>query len=275
MLFEQYIPDDDQAEFVQCFIYYKGFQPEHQIERVVPDGSIYLIFELDGYTRHVFDNDSLEPTTEFRACWLSGAHTEYLSISAHEDSEMFVIQFKPAGAVRLLQSDVSRFSNQVIPAADLFSNATLTLRLELLAARTPTDKFECARRFLSAHCREKDSVDTIVTKLVAAIQENSTSKLKDLIADAGYSQKQLIHHFKQRVGLTPKAFQRIVRFNELLPKIMEQKTVAWNKISVECDYFDQSHFIKEFKRFCGYSPGQFLVEQQDHDAVNFFPLTEE
>ncbi len=263
------------AEFVQSLIYYKGFQPGHHIERVVPDGSIYLIFELDGMTRKVFDNDSLEARAEYTGGWLSGAQTEFLSISAHENSEMFVIQFQPAGAARLLPAPVDRYSNQVIQADQIFSEMTVRLRDDLLAAETPADKFKLAESFLIEQCRAADGVDAIVMALVRAIQENSTSKLKDLSANVAYSQKQLIHHFKQRVGLTPKAYQRIVRFNELLPKIMERQTVAWNKISVECDYFDQSHFIKEFKRFCGYSPKQFLVEQKDHEAANFFPLTED
>lgn len=273
MIFEQHVPGE-KFPYVQSFIYYKGFQPEHHIERVVPDGSIYLIFELDGFTRQVFDNDSLEAKAEYTECWLSGAQTEYLSISAHKNSEMFVIQFKPGGASRLLGADVSAHTNQVIAAQEILGEELGVLREALLGANSPSDTFTLAETYLEEHCREADGIDGIVAKLVVAIQDNSMGKLKDLIADAGYSQKQLIHHMKQRVGLTPKAFQRIVRFNEILPKIMAKQSVTWNTISVECDYFDQSHFIKEFKRFCGYSPKQFLKEQKDHEAANFFPLSD-
>ena len=69
------------------------FMPDHSIERVVPDGHIYLIFELDGLTRHTYHNDDLSPKAEFSKAWLSGMHKHYISISAHQDSEMFVIQF--------------------------------------------------------------------------------------------------------------------------------------------------------------------------------------
>lgn len=275
MLFEQCVPEGDPGTYVGTYIYYQGFMPEHQVERVVPDGSIYLIFELDGMTRQTFVNESLAPKGEFRGAWVSAAQTEYLSISAHANSEMFVVQFKPGGAARLLNGDISQYSNQVIDARELLGEEVMALRQQLLEAVDPAARFAAVTTYLNQHCRAADAIDTVVADLVQAIQENSTAKLKDLIRDAGYSQKQLIHHFKQRVGLTPKSYQRIVRFNELLPKIMAKQTVAWNTISVECDYFDQSHFIKEFRTFCGYSPKQFLVEQKDHGGANFFPLNEE
>jgi AraC-like DNA-binding protein len=236
---------------------------------------MYLIFELDGMTRQTFVNETLAPKGEFRKAWVSAAQTEYLSISAHANSEMFVVQFRPGGAARLLNGDISEYSNQVIDAAVLLGDDVLGLRQQLLDAADQAARFAAVTAYLTEHCRPADTIDTVVADLVQAIQENSTAKLKDLIRDAGYSQKQLIHHFKQRVGLTPKSYQRIVRFNELLPKIMAKQTVAWNTISVECDYFDQSHFIKEFRTFCGYSPKQFLVEQKDHGGANFFPLNEE
>ncbi len=248
--------------------------PEHNVERVVPDGSIYFLFELDGFTRHVYENESLEPIGDFTKTWISGAQNEYISISAHENSEMFVMQFLPGGASRLIKGDLSRFANQVVAAEQLLGESVFQLHQSLLIAETKEQKYEAAERFLIANVRPPDSIDVVVSNLVSAIQENSTTRLKDLIAASGYSQKQLIHHFKQRVGLVPKAFQRIVRFNEILPKIMEKQSVSWPKISIECDYFDQSHFIKEFKKFSGYSPKEFLSSQQDHAAANFFPLDE-
>tara|TARA_R110002072_G_scaffold64_13_gene490 strand:- start:26774 stop:27640 length:867 start_codon:yes stop_codon:yes gene_type:complete len=276
MLFEMHEPTGPIGEYCARFIYYQGFQPEHKIERVVPDGCLYLIFELDHQPRNVFDNQSLESIAELRHAWISGAQNEYISISAHEDSEMFVIQFKPGGAARLLPGDVSQFTNRVLSVEAVLGtnlgNATLKLRDSLLQAANPAAKFDHAQTFLAEHTRTQDAADAIVADIVLAIIENSTTQLKNIIGDCGYSQKQIIHHFKTRVGLTPKAFQRIVRFNEILPKIMEQQSVSWNKISIECDYFDQSHFIKEFKNFSGYSPRDFLSEQKHHEATNFFPL---
>ena len=112
-------------------------------------------------------------------------------------------------------------------------------------------------------------------QIVQAIQENSASQLQNIVTQSGYSRKQAIHVFKQYVGLNPKTYQRIVRFNEILLLIMEKKSIAWGDICAGCYYYDQSHFIREFKAFCGYSPQEFLVHQGEHPEANFFPLDQQ
>lgn len=211
MIFEMHEPRSPLDDFCAQFIYYKGFQPAHRIERVVPDGCSYLIFELDGITRHLFDNESLQPTADFREAWLSGAQNEYISISAHNDSEMFVIQFKPGGAARLIGGDISKFSNRVVDGKEIFGDKIGSLRKSLVAAETPTEKFEVARRFLVAEAKPAIKADRLVCELVQAIQANATTQLQEIISESDYSQKQLIHHFRTRVGLTPKVFQAIAR----------------------------------------------------------------
>ena len=112
----------------------------------------------------------------------------------------------------------------------------------------------------------------LIANMVTAIQKNSASKLKDIIIDRGYSQKQAIQIFKHHVGLNPKSFQRIVRFNEILLLILDKKSIAWQDVCTDCYYYDQSHFIREFKAFCGYSPSEFITDQASHHEPNFPPL---
>lgn len=67
---------------------------------------------------------------------------------------------------------------------------------------------------------------------------------------------------RQRVppscSLTPKIYQRILRFNEILPKIRDKEQTAWAEVAYPCGYSDQSHFIKEFSHFSGFNPQEFI-----------------
>jgi AraC-like DNA-binding protein len=274
MHFAPHEPSALLAPYVQSIFHFKHFMPDHSIERVVPDGHIYLIFELDGFERNTFDNESLEPNATYTRVWLSGLHKHYISISAHEDSEMFVIQFKPGGLQPFLDKAISDVNDSVIPAQQLFGEVVLTLREELLKATADDEKmFALAEEFLlNIASFEQSSARTLVEQMLQAIQKNSASQLQDIVKQAGYSKKQAIHVFKQHVGLNPKSYQRIVRFNEILSLVMEKKSIAWRDICADCYYYDQSHFIREFKAFCGYSPREFLVLQGKHPEANFFPL---
>ncbi len=86
------------------------------------------------------------------------------------------------------------------------------------------------------------------------------------------SQKKLIDEFKKFVGLTPKYYQRILRFNDLLQKIQHKDSVTWRDIAQDCGFFDQSHFIKEFRHFSGMNPEQFIGNEFHKTEPNFFPL---
>ena len=86
------------------------------------------------------------------------------------------------------------------------------------------------------------------------------------------SQKHLIHLFKKYIGLTPKWYQRILRFNDLLKQIQNKENIAWADIAYRCGYTDQSHFIKEFKHFSGFNPREFIKKEFHQDKPNFFPL---
>ncbi|MEQ9264562.1 MAG: AraC family transcriptional regulator [Balneolaceae bacterium] len=261
--------------FVDCFIYFKGYMPQHSIERVVPDGHVYLIFELDDLPRHTYNNETLEKNFDFTKCWLSGLQKNYISISALPDSEMFVIRFKPGGAIPYLHRPLDEVSNSVIPAEELFGDSIFQFRDQLLAAETPADKYAAAERFLSARFDPDYVPDESVYKVIDSITCNPEffeTNMLELIKDSGFSKKHFIDLFRKVVGVTPKYFQRILRFNCILPKVQQEEDISWPQISAECGFYDQAHFIKEFKTFSGFNPGAFLTEQKGHGEVNFFPI---
>lgn len=271
--FVVHTPEVPLGKYIHSMIHYAGFKPGHSIERVVPDGGIYLIFELDGYTRHLFDVKTHKPTHDFTKAWVSGMQKKYIAISTHENSKMFVVQFHPGGASPFLRIPVSDLNNKVLPAETLFGDSIFALHETLRVAKNDAAMFERTTEFLMEHAQFDDTpARMLVDEMIDAIQVNAGAQLKDIVETSGYSQKQAIHHFKNQVGLNPKAFQRIVRFGEILAAIKEKETVSWSRIAADCAYYDQSHFIREFKAFCGYSPKEFLTEQEDHPEVNFFPL---
>ncbi len=271
MIFENNILQPPLNKFIEAMFHFKGFMPDHSIERVVPTGHLFILFELDGIERHTFDNVSLEPNGTFSKVWISGIHKNYLSISAPQNSEMFVIQFKPTGAYPFLHTPIHKLNNSVIDAQKIVGNEILELHDKLLQASTSQDKFELAENWLLNRHRESGP-DQELLDFFNKIAVQGDDKHQDAIATYSKTQKHLINQFKKYFGLTPKNFQRIFRFNEILQQMQGKQYVEWSQIAYQCGYADQSHFIKEFKEFSGFNPQEFIKNDFNKDEPNFFPL---
>lgn len=272
MIIENAILSSPLNQYIEAIFHFKHFQPDHSIERVVPTGHIYIIFELDGYERHTFDNESLKPNANFQKVWISGQHRNYISISAHQNSEMFVIQFKPFGAFPFLHFPIQQLTEQVVPTYDIFGNELTALRESLLKPETSPEKFAIAQEWLKQRYDEQKLPPSELIELLGQLQQAPVANHNELIESYPNTQKHLINQFKKYVGLTPKYYHRILRFNEILGKIRKKERLTWTQITYDCGYSDQSHFIKEFRHFSGFNPKEFIDRDLNNDKGNFFPL---
>ncbi len=272
MIFETHIVKETLSEYIESIFHFKGFKPDHSIERVVPTGHIFIIFELDGFQRHTYDNESLKPNGNFSKVWISGMHKNYLSISAHQDSEMLVVQFKTNGAYPFLKIPISEINNKVISAEEILGDEILDLRNQILESEKSVEKFKKVENWVLQLFDDKKTAPKEITDILDQIQTKPISESKEIITSYSNSQKHLIHQFKKYFGLTPKVFHRIFRFNEILKQIQNNNTLKWTDIAYEFGYSDQSHFIKEFKEFSGFNPQEYIKSDYHKDEPNFFPL---
>ncbi len=272
MIFETHILKGELDKYIESIFHFKDFIPEHSIERVVPTGHLFIIFELDGFERHTFNNDTLKPNATFFKVWISGMHKNYLSISAHQNSEMFVIQFKPFGSYPFFPFPIQELNDKVVDAETVFGNEILQLREDVLNKNTSEEKFICAENWLLNKFNQDKIPSSELINILEKVQTESESNYSQIIENYSKTQKHLIDQFKKYFGLTPKVFHRISRFNAILQLINNKQTVSWSQIVFQFGYSDQSHFIKEFKEFSGFNPQEFIKQDFNQDETNFFPL---
>ncbi len=276
MIFETYNPNGIIGEYLESLIYFKDFIPDHSIERVIPTGHVFLIFELDNIVRSTYDNDTLKPNKTYRKVWVSGMHKNYISISAHQKSEMFVIQFKAYGAYPFFHNSIDKINEQIFHAEELFGNEILELRKSLLKADNPQEKFKLVEGWLNKRFDNEKQPKKAIINVINEFQKPSKGIFfNKLIEHYPFTQKHLIAQFKKYVGLTPKYFHRIMRFNEILAKIQQKENISWSQISYDYGFSDQPHFIKDFKHFSGFNPTEFIQAGYEDDERNFFPLDRE
>lgn len=272
MLFETYTPDKIIASDIEAIFHYEGFKPDHSIERVVPTGHIFILFELDGYVRNTYNNQTLQPIAEYSKVWLSGAHRDHISISVHDDSQMLVVQFKPYGSHPFTHVSTETLNERVMPVQEVMGEGLLHLRDEMMETQNTDDKFSLIEQWLLDRFDQSRQAPVELREFIAELQAQPIIKLHDLVESYSSTQKNLISQFRKYVGLTPKAYQRILRFNDLLLKIKQQETFSWAEVAYECGYSDQSHFIREFQNFSGMNPDEFAKLGLNLLEPNFFPL---
>ncbi|MGX1930170.1 AraC family transcriptional regulator [Flagellimonas sp. 2504JD4-2] len=270
MIFSQHQIPPRLEKYVADLLYHKDYYPKHEKDKYLPDGTINMIFELSDNPKFIYDNNTGKKVQEYKDVWFSGVLKDYITISSHHE-EMMVLVLKPGAGFPLTNRNVSKFTNQVIPAEQVFGTDILKLLQELKLPSKPQKKFLAIENWLDGQLREDDFYLEVIRYSIEAIEESPTQiNLGELSEKLGYSQKQFIQLFKKYVGLTPKQFHRIVRFNQILTAVENKEKISWTVVAADCGYFDQAHFIKDFQSFSGINPKKYLSDIEDYP--NFLPV---
>lgn len=267
-----HFPKDPLANSVMSIVYYEGYKAEHAVERLLPDGTLNIVMELGDHPQFIFDNLDLTTKRKYTRSWVSGMQSEFITISSAQHTAMMVIQFKPNGAYPILGIPLCELNNLVLDGDLVFGVEINSLREGILATKDVDAKILCAEKWLLTKIRKTESIPEAVVQY--AIEETfrnpHSANMKAISDKTGYSQQHFINLFKKHVGLSPKQHQRIVRFNKILIEIEKTQSVDWARLSIDYGYFDQAHFIKDFKKFSGFSPQKYLFEKGEF--INYVPI---
>ena len=218
---------------IASIVYYEGLMQDHPIERLLPDGSLNLLIELRDHPQFTYQDNDLSKKRKYVRSWFSGMQTHYITISSSHRSAMMVVQFKPNGAYPILKMPVSEFTNKVLDADLIFGEEIDHLREQILWEAHPDKRIKIMESWLCATYAHGETIPEAVVQF--AVEEtllNPTNANMQAIAQrTGYSQQHFITLFKKYVGITPKQYQRIVRFNQVLQEIESHQTVDWGKLS--------------------------------------------
>jgi AraC-like DNA-binding protein len=272
MQFQTHTLKEPLKDYIESIFHFSGFSPDHSIERVVPTTHLYIVFELDGFERKVYNNSTLKPIQNYKDAWVIGMHKNYLSISAHQASEMLVVQFKPFGGYPFFHFPIEDLNEKILPATMMFGNELTELRTQMKQFSEPEVRFILIENWLNHRFETKLIPPVEMLQFIESLKQAPAEKYQEVIDIYPYTQKHLIDQFKKYVGYTPKYFQRILRFGEILQRIHKKDRIEWTQIAYQCGFSDQSHFIKEFKHFSGFNPKAFISQDLNYEETNFFPI---
>jgi AraC-like DNA-binding protein len=271
MIYLTHIPQNPLGEFIDWFWFYEGLQPGYAKERILPHGALELVIDLQSGPKRLYDREDHSRFQQYRRSWISGTHSQFIVIEATENSSMMGIHFKPGGAYPFFDFPISELKDTVVELETIWGNAAMDLRDELLQASTPFQKFHVLEKFLLDRARRPlHHVPALRFALSQFIHAPEMQTIRSVAESLGFSHKHLIAEFSKCVGLTPKFFCRVRRFQQVLQCIEERRGIEWADVAASCGYFDQAHFIRDFQGFSGLNPSAYLTQRGEY--MNYVPI---
>jgi AraC-like DNA-binding protein len=268
-----HIPGPPLDRFVAGFWYYEGLDVPYERERVLPDGTAALMVNLSHEPRALFDRESPDRKVDFRRAWVSGTQSDYLVIDARRGSSMVGVRFKPGGLAPFLPMPASELHNRVLELDGLLGAIAGDLRDALLEAETPSGKFRVLEAFLRKRSEGRSERSAALAYAIGRLAEVPHLQTIDGLArELGMNHKYFLGRFAAEVGMTPKRFCRIRRFQQILRQIERHARVDWADLACACGYYDQAHFVHEFRAFSGLNPSAYV--RQRGDDRNHVPILE-
>jgi AraC-like DNA-binding protein len=188
-----------------------------------------------------------------------GQITEYTQMHVFGKLKMFYVFFRPAGAYQLINIPQKELKGTIFNMRDLLGAEARILREKLSEQTSLASVLKIIETFFLHRLfqQKKNEAAFLLASAVSQVEKYSyqSNVIKNVCRQFGYSISRLERHMSQMVGIGPKMLQRIVRFNEVLKYLNQQKPpYHWTGIANRFGYFDQTHFIKDFAWFYGYTP---------------------
>jgi AraC-like DNA-binding protein len=262
MVFVQRVPAPPLDAFIRAIWYWRSARRPHALERILPSGAAQLIVNLQEDENRVYDETGVVCSSSRSGVILAGVKSRYQIIDTAVQEHVLGVSFKPGGTVAFFRLPAHETADADIAIESLWTRAECSeLRERLLSVPDTHAKLAIMESALLKRCA--------ITKLHPAVTfalnlfERHDVSVTAATESTGLSQKRFIEKFKSTVGLTPKQFCRIQRFQRALSHAQPGRQIDWTRLALDCDYFDQSHFIHDFRAFAGISPTAYAVNRTE------------
>lgn len=258
MIVHAFEPSPALAPFVECLWYAERHGGSHPRERTLPTGTVELVFDLSESRIHIYSDDADRDGQYLPGAVVCGPHSGYFVIDTARPKQIAGVHFRPGGAAMLLGIPVDELANRHIALEDLWGSSAATLRMRLAEARDAANTIAILQRALETRLGGPMAHHPAIAHALSRLSITpSLARISQVREETGYSAKRFIALFRDSVGLTPKLFCRVRRFQDVIARLARGEPVEWADVAVDCGFYDQPHLNREFRAFSGITPTQY------------------
>lgn len=250
MKFDKFIPTDKLKPYIKYFVV-----SENAVEneyRVFPSSGLVIGFQYKGQLTTLRDNSE----NKLNSAGITGISDSYKIFKNSADIGTILVFFSEIGFTHFASHPTNELFNQSISLDHIFDkNSIADIEEQLVLVHTDKQRIQAVEKFMLSQLKHIQADKLIVEAVKLIYQSKGAIRIKELNEKLFISQSPFEKRFRKVVGTTPKKFASIVRFNSILNNLNKAKSLT--EICYENNFFDQAHFIKDFKQFTGDTPDNF------------------
>jgi AraC-like DNA-binding protein len=255
------------SPFVEAFWSFDGDLESRRrsaIERALPTGRTNLVIRTSGPPVRVLDGVDDRVGRVFGHAVVSGVRTSFYVRDTSAASSSVGVQFTPAGAAAVLGAPATELEGRHLPLADVLGARARDAVDRVIEGRSPSARLaalqavvlEWARGLAPPHA----AIESAVRRFDA---EDGRGSISEACHEAGLSHRRFVELFVGAVGVTPKVYCRIRRFQRAVRCAARATDPGWARIAATCGFYDQAHLNREFRAFAGITPGAYVPDSPD------------
>jgi len=250
MRFDKFIPTDRLKHYIRYFVV-----SENDVEteyKVFPSTGLVIGFQYRGRLSTIKNGAE----DRLAVAGITGISDSYKTFKSSADIGTILVYFTEIGFAHFSSRPAHELFNLSVSLGELFDKDSVDEMEEKLAvAYTDKQRIQIVERFLLSQLKDIQTDKMIMEAVKIIYQTKGTIRIKELNKRLFISQSPFEKRFRKLVGATPKKFASIVRFNAVLDHLGNARSLT--DISYDNNYFDQAHFIKDFKQYTGDTPENF------------------
>ena len=252
-------PSAPLAPYVEKLWYCDGHRVVNRTQRLLPDGRFQLAISLaEGPISALID--PMDDGGGVAPSLLIGIRSRFNIIDTAKLRSAMGVVFRPGGVHAFLGAPADAFHNKSVSLDSIWGSMVPSLRDRLRDANDPAEKFRVLEIAILEHLNERVQLNAAVRY---ALQEFARTpqipKVRELAHAAGLSRRRFSQLFREQIGLTPKLYCRLMRFQNTLKLVASGASVDWAQLALAAGYYDQAHLAHEFRDFSGLSPSDYLA----------------
>lgn len=250
-LYRTYIPDDRLKPYISSFAISES--AEEKTYKVLPGTGLVIGFQYRGKLTRLHRQEHIPLST----AELTGLHDSYHLFKSSLSIGTVLIYFKETGAAHFFKQPIHELFRESVSLDNfMLRSELLIVEEQLQEATTDIKKIKVVERFLLARIRQVPPDSIVLGALAFIYKSKGTIRIKELTDQLHISQSPLEKRFRHIVGTSPKKFASIVRFKHIVQHYNPQTSLTM--LGYDAGFYDQAHFIREFKTFTGETPETFF-----------------